>query len=314
MNNNFKLEKGMYQEPGRSFSQVLESIDPSDRYIGTPLEGLDAFQRQLKRFDIEVRGVGSDSVEKFFATTDSAVLFPEYVARAVRHGIEESDILPMITASTTVSDTIEQTNIDHVKLSKRGRMMVVSYDAVRTQKLDLFSVILRQIGAYIARSSLQDAIGVLIDGGAGNPAQVLSLNGSPLIYDAMLNFWMKFEPYEMNVLLASNDVVFELLKMPELQNQLTGFNFQHPNTMTTPFGATLIRTSAAPEHTVIGLDKRFALEMIQVGGVMVEHEKLIDRKFERAAITTINGFSKIYDDASKVLKTSQGKIQYDLPF
>lgn len=48
MNNNFKLEKGMYQEPGRSFSQVLEDIDPSDRYIGTPLEGLDAFQRQLK--------------------------------------------------------------------------------------------------------------------------------------------------------------------------------------------------------------------------------------------------------------------------
>ena len=33
MNNNFKLEKGMYQEPGRSFSQVLEDIDPSDRYI-----------------------------------------------------------------------------------------------------------------------------------------------------------------------------------------------------------------------------------------------------------------------------------------
>ena len=57
MNNNFKLEKGMYQEPGRSFSQVLESIDPSDKYIGTPLEGLDAFQRQLKRFDIKVRGL-----------------------------------------------------------------------------------------------------------------------------------------------------------------------------------------------------------------------------------------------------------------
>lgn len=90
MNNNFKLEKGMYQEPGRSFSQVLESIDPSDKYIGTPLEGLDAFQRQLKRFDIKVRGAGLDTVEKFFATTDSAVLFPEYVARAVRHGISRT--------------------------------------------------------------------------------------------------------------------------------------------------------------------------------------------------------------------------------
>ena len=43
------LDKGMYREAGRSFSQVLESQDPSERYKGTSLEGLDAFQRQLKR-------------------------------------------------------------------------------------------------------------------------------------------------------------------------------------------------------------------------------------------------------------------------
>ena len=64
---NLKLDKGMYQEAGRSFSQVLESMDPSERYKGTSLEGLDAFQRQLKRFDIKVKGAGSDVVEKFSA-------------------------------------------------------------------------------------------------------------------------------------------------------------------------------------------------------------------------------------------------------
>ena len=46
---NLKLEKGMYHEAGRSFTQVLESRDPSEQYRGTALEGLDAFQRQLKR-------------------------------------------------------------------------------------------------------------------------------------------------------------------------------------------------------------------------------------------------------------------------
>lgn len=80
-----RLEKGMYQEHGRSFSQVLESIDPSGQYYGTPLEGLDAFQRQLKRFNIKVHGVKSDTVEKFFSTADLAVLFPEYVSRVVRN-------------------------------------------------------------------------------------------------------------------------------------------------------------------------------------------------------------------------------------
>ena len=54
---NLKLEKGMYGQSGRSFAQTLEALDPSENYKGTSLEGLDAFQRQLKRFDIKVKGV-----------------------------------------------------------------------------------------------------------------------------------------------------------------------------------------------------------------------------------------------------------------
>lgn len=36
---NMKLEKGMYHEAGRSFTQVLESRDPSEQYRGTALRG-----------------------------------------------------------------------------------------------------------------------------------------------------------------------------------------------------------------------------------------------------------------------------------
>ena len=49
---NLKLEKGMYRQEGMNFTQVLESLDPSENYRGTALEGTDAFQRQLKRFGI----------------------------------------------------------------------------------------------------------------------------------------------------------------------------------------------------------------------------------------------------------------------
>ena len=103
---NLKLEKGMYAQSGKSFSRVLESLDPSENYRGTAMEGLDAFQRQLKRFDIHVKGAGSNMVEKFFHTTDSAVLFPEFVSRVVRQGME-SDILPEITATTTNFDGMD---------------------------------------------------------------------------------------------------------------------------------------------------------------------------------------------------------------
>ena len=60
MYKDLKLEKGMYHITGKSFSEVLESMDPSGGYAETPLAGLDAYERQLKRFDIHVSGSHCD--------------------------------------------------------------------------------------------------------------------------------------------------------------------------------------------------------------------------------------------------------------
>ena len=98
--NSVKLEKGLYSSG--NFTSALESIDCDEQYAGTPLEGLDAYQRQLKRFGIKVAGPGSDTVEKFFQTSDSAVLFPEFVARAVKQGMEQADILDSLIAVRTI--------------------------------------------------------------------------------------------------------------------------------------------------------------------------------------------------------------------
>ena len=336
---NLRLEKGMYNEAGRTFTQVLEREDPSEQYKGTALEGLDAYQRQLKRFDIKVKGAGSDVVEKFFSTSQSAVLFPEYIARSVRQGMEEADLLPHITAAVTRFDgmdyrsiasvpeddqkalrrveegaAIPQTEVktqeNLVKLHKRGRMLVASYEAIRYQKLDLFSVTLKQIGAYIGRMHLEDAIEVLRNGdGNQNAAQQYTIGTDPiggaagsLTYDDLVDFWAQFESYEMNTLLVSGDMMRQMLKMDEFQNPLTGLNFQGAGKLATPLGATLLRTSALESGKLIGLDKNYALEMVQGSDVMVEYDKLIDRQLERAAITSISGFAKLFTDAAKVLK------------
>ena len=335
---NVKLEKGMYAESGKSFSKVLEELDPAALYRGTAMEGMDAYQRQLKRFDIKVKGAGSDVVEKFFNNTESAVLFPEFVARAVRQGMEEENVLPNITAAVTCFDGMDYRSIasvpseeekslrvvaegaslpettvkaqnNLVKLHKRGRLLVASYETIRFQRLDLFAVTLRQIGAHIARMHLQDAIEVVLHGdGNDNAAKAYKVGTAPiggkagtLSYDALVDFWAQFDPYEMNTLLVSGDVMLQLLKMPEFQNPMTGLNFQGTGTLTTPLGAKLLRTAALPNGTLIGLDKNYALEMINGGEVQVEYDKLIDRQLQRAAITSISGFAKLYQDASKVL-------------
>lgn len=72
---NITIEKGMYQTKG-GISGALEKLDPSENYRGTALEGLDAFSRQLKRFDIKVKGRNSDCVEKFFRAQTLRHFFP----------------------------------------------------------------------------------------------------------------------------------------------------------------------------------------------------------------------------------------------
>ncbi len=327
---NLKLEKGMYRQAGMNFTQVLESLDPSENYRGTALEGTDAFQRQLKRFGIRAKGAGSSPVEKFFATMDSAVLFPEYISRTVRQGMEENDILPNIVATTTVIDAMDYRSIysvptdadkemrdvaegdqipateikskeNLVSLKKRGRMLVASYEAIRFQKLDLFSVMLRQIGNYMQKQLLKDAVDVLLDGdGNENPGKYFEVGVEPisgtagtLKYDQLVEFWAQFYPYTMNTLLCAPDVMLKMLKIPELQNPATGLNFQGTGKLTTPLGANLFQSDVIQAGTMVGLDNRYALEYVRAGDVLVEYDKLIDRQLERAAISTIAGFAKL---------------------
>ena len=96
MYDTIKLEKSMYNLTGKSFSQALEELDPSAAYADSPLGKLDAFERQLKRFDIHLSGPGCDRVEKFFTTTESAVLFPEFIRRAILSGMRDSILTELV--------------------------------------------------------------------------------------------------------------------------------------------------------------------------------------------------------------------------
>lgn len=329
---NIKLEKGMYAVPGKSFCEVLESLDPTQNYEGTADGGLDAFGRQLKRFDIKVSGQGSDCVQKFFATTQSAALFPEYVSRAVRQGMEEAKVLDSIVATKTRIDGLDyrtiasvptederelkvvgegayipQTTIrtqeNLVKLHKRGRMLVASYEALKFQRLDLFTVTLKQIGAYIARQQLSDAIKVLQNGdGNNNAASVIAAaEEGALSYQDLIKLLNSLDPYQMTTLIASPDMMSKLLALSEFKNPVTGINFQGTGKVGHPLGAEFIKSTAAPENSVIGLDKNCALEMVIASDVAVDYDKLIDRQLERAAVTSTVGFAKIFTDASKIL-------------
>ena len=323
---NIKLEKGLYST-AKGFTAALEELDPSENYVGTDYEGLDAYQRQLKRFDIKVSGTGSDTISKFFQTTDSAALFPEYISRAVQQGLEEEDILPKIIATTTVIDSLDYRAIESVpdeedkelamvaegakipettiktkdkltRLYKRGRMLVASYEAIKYQKLDLFTVTLKQIGAHIARSQLFDAIGAIAD---NNGIEYISAENS-ISYADLVSLWNKISPYHLSTMLASPTAIAEMLSILEFKDSYAGQNFHGTGKMITPFGAEVLKADMIDGSAIFALDNSAAIEKVQAGGIVTEYDKLIDRQLERAAITATAGFSTIFTDAIKILQ------------
>ena len=120
-------------------------------------------------------------------------------------------------------------------------------------------------------------------------------------YKDLLGFWNSFEPYQLNTLLVGTDTLTALLAMRQMQDAAAGLDFHGTGRLVTPMGAKVLRSSAVPAGKIVGLDRNYALEMVKAGDVMVEHDKLIDRQLERAAITTVSGYAKIFEDASRVL-------------
>lgn len=326
---NIRLEKGLYTT-GKSFTGALEELDPSDNYLGTELEGLDAYQRQLKRFDIKVSGSGSDCVGKFFQTSDSAALFPEYVSRAVRQGMEQDNILDKIVTTTTDIDALDYRGITsdinndallpadigegafipeaHIKLKetltplkKRGRMLVASYEAVKFQKLDLFTVVLAQIGNAIAAAQAEDALTVIKES-----EEVKYINkpstSTKYSYTDLLGLWEGMGDYRLTTLVCNTKELKDLLNITEFRDAAAGLNFHSTGQMITPLGAEVVKSNHIDLNgTILGMDNRYALEKVQAGGILTDFDKLIDRQLERAAITAIAGFSLIDSNACAIL-------------
>jgi len=325
---NITLDKGLYV--GKGFSHNLEQLDPSENYKGTSLEGLDAFARQLKRFDIKISGNNCDVIDKFFSSSQTAALFPEFVVRSVENGIDNSELLSAISAVKTkidgldyrgiiastsdtasANDTVSEGDLipemnltlsnNLVRLKKFGRMLSASYEALRFQKIGVFSIALKQIGEYIAYQQLNYATDVLVNGNDGGSAcDNIDVSGD-ISYSDLVNLWNSFGQYKMTTLLVNPVLLPVLLNMTEFRDAAAGLNFHATGNLITPFGAQILRSNFVPENMIIAFDKNAALETVQSGDITVDSDKLIDRQLERIAITSTCGFNRMTADAVKTI-------------
>ncbi|MBD3266458.1 phage major capsid protein [bacterium] len=327
------LHEGMYAEAGQrglDLTGYLETLDPS------PTDGeLDAFERQLALAGIRVNGGEADLIDRFFASQESAVLFPEYVSRAVRVGIDEFGTLKRVLASRVKIDDntyksiymgdeeygdgekslalvaegaalpkIEIKTAEHtVSIKKYGRYLQATYEAIRRKRANVVSLFLRAIGVQIQRDKFEDAVNILIDGdGNDNAAPTMNTATSgTLTYADLVNFALSFDPYKLNVLLCNKTTAATLLNVTEIKEPVVSEAFQVRGENIKLFGADLLVDNKVPHSKIIGLDHRFALQEIFETGVVTESERLIRRQIEGTAISEIAGFAKVITNACKVL-------------
>lgn len=319
MYNDIKLEKGLYNLSGKPFTAALEELDPTSAYCGTPLEKLDAFERQLKRFNIRVKGSDCDSVEKFFTLTESAVLFPEFVTRSIRKGFDDTILSSVCAVKTVVNSgqylgcvlddstaydvcsqgetlptaTVTESSAATV-LAKYGRLISASYESIRQQRLDVFGVMLRSVGVRLAAAVVKKAVEVLADGAD-------EVSTTELTYADLAELYGKFESFDMTTVIASPALAAKIAAM----DQLSDSSADADGRFILPFGSELIKTSAAGADTIIGIDRDYALEFITSTELVMETDKLIDRQLDQMTASITCGFRKITPDAVKVLKITK---------
>ena len=323
MYDNITLEKGLYNITGKSFTEALRDLDGDENYVGTELEGLDAFERQLKRFDIKVSGANSDRVEKFFKTTQSAVLFPEFVRRCIKAGMDNASVLPYIVAATTYTDGIDYHGITltdsdaasavttvkagealpitsvanasaTVAISKYGRQIQTVYEVLRKQRLDLFAVVLKSVGAKISVIINNAAAKVLTTGVTTTKTE----NSNKIAYSDLASFWAGMKTTNMSAMLASPAMMATILAMDEMSD-CTG---DENGVVTTPFGVKLIKCPGLDEDIVIGVDKNSALEAVYGSDIIVDSDKLISSQIDNIAFSISVGFAPIFPGSVGVLQ------------
>ncbi len=327
------LHEGMYAEANQrslDLTRYLESLDPS----GNDSE-LDAFERQLALCGIRVNGEDADFVDRFFASQESAVLFPEFVSRSVRVGFDDFTKLRKILANRVKIDDNTYKSIymdetvltesdkslalvgegaslpkiaiktaEHTLLIKKyGRYLEATYESIRRKRTSVVALFLRAVGVQLQRDKFKDALNVLLngDGNDNAAAGINTATSGTLTYADLVKFYLAFDPYDLNVLLCNKNVASTLLNVNEIKEPIVSAGFQVRGENPRLFGAELVVDDNVSENKIIGLDHRFALQEVYETGVMTESERLIRRQIEGTAISETAGFAKIIGAASKVL-------------
>jgi hypothetical protein len=316
--------------------------------------GLDGFEQQLKRFDICTKAIegmrASDNVEKFFRTSESEVLFPEYVSRQVREAIAQDTMLPYLIGKKTTIDTDsyksfyvdDQPTKQHkvrvgegaelptskivgreqnIQLWKYGRSIDYSYEFVKMMKIDMLSLFIKRVAMQTAKDKVYDILDV-IENGDGNTNTATTYNlttldtaatAGTLTAKGFLKFLMQFEVFPCDTLIADQNTYINLVLTDTsgvsiatllkvlIQGNSTGFTIASPQMPNKSLR--LFWHEDVTANDLIGINSANAIEEVTLAGSDIsESQRFIKRQVETLTVSEANGYSKLFTEATGILK------------
>lgn len=229
------IKPELYQEAfsnNMTLSSYLETLDPTEEGAS-----LDRFEEIVAEAGIRTNSVPSknltaSTVDSFYRTNESKVMFPEYVARTliktmqefplysylvgVRTGIEgsvyEASYLDLtdpknkknlemrrVAEAADLPKAVLKLGESVIRLYKYGRAVGVSYEALRRMSLELFQRNIRLIAANVANNKVDEILSVIKDGdGNDNAAPVVKMTeietgAKEITSDVLIDFLLSFE-------------------------------------------------------------------------------------------------------------------------
>ncbi|MBX7259071.1 MAG: phage major capsid protein [Candidatus Hydrogenedentes bacterium] len=283
--------------------------------------------------------VGRITVDRFFQSDPNAKwLFPDIVREAVIAGLKHKPVYPeLIVHDEHVSGTaydvpyvaessveeemrtvaegaaIPESEITYgdriVRLDKKGRGVIASYEVIRRMSVDMLRVHLRRIGERLGRNLDARLAQVLVSGdnsGSATAAPTVNtgVSGAWSYEDIVKGFMTLtldhyFTPTHM---LANSELAQTILGMEEFKDSAL-FDFAKSGDLPTPLGVRLVPLVDQPAKKLTIVDSGYAVEKLTEQDLLVESDKLINQQWDRTYLTVVTDFAVLYEKARVVVRS-----------
>jgi hypothetical protein len=277
-------------------------------------------------------------VDRFFQSDPNAKwLFPDIVREAVLSGLKRKPKYPeLIMRDEAIAGTaydmpfvnenpseeelrtvgegasIPESEIVYgdriVRLDKKGRGIVASYEAVRRMSVDMLRVHLQRMGERLGRNLDARLADVLVNGDSSGTTAAPTLNtatSGAWVYEDLVGGFLEltlahyFTPTHM---VANAELVETILSMAEFKEAAL-FDFAKTGNLPTPLGVRLVPLADHPDDKLTIVDAAYAVQKLTEQDLLVESDKLINQQWDRTFVTVVTDFAVVYENARVVVQS-----------